>query len=115
MACPWDNILANLGQRLVDKAINEVRYFRQFETHASEFEQCHKELCASLEKLQNDIKDSRKRNENQIEIDVRTWIDDATNLIKQNTEISQTQFRSWCPYWKYRQGKRLAQKTPIIN
>ena len=62
-----------------------------------------------------DIKDARKRNENQIEIDVQRWIKHTTNLIKENNEISQTQFRSCWPYKKYRQGKRLAVRTAIIT
>ncbi|XP_028785765.1 probable disease resistance protein At4g27220 [Neltuma alba] len=115
MACPGEGILTEVAKRLLDKTIKEVNYFRHFETRVLEFEQRHNDLDTRREKLQNDIEDARKRNDNQIEVDVKKWIKDADNLVRENTKIKQTWSYGWCPYWQYRQGKRLAQKTQVIK
>ena len=54
-----EGIVTCFGERLLDKAIKEVRYFRHFETHASKFRQSNEDLCTSLQKLQNDIVNSK--------------------------------------------------------
>ncbi|KAI9116781.1 hypothetical protein K1719_012147 [Acacia pycnantha] len=116
MACPGEGILTDLTQRLVDKTIKEVNYFRHFETHDQGFTQELRRLIGNLDKVQKDIDDAKTNNQNQIRDEVQHWIDEARNLVQNKSEIKQTRFDSWCPLIrKYRQGKRLAQRTLAIK
>ncbi|KAI9100952.1 hypothetical protein K1719_024076 [Acacia pycnantha] len=58
---------------LVDKAIEEFKYFSHFEDHIKDFEKENDSLVAKRNKVKNDIEDAQ-RNEIQIEADVQNWI-----------------------------------------
>ncbi|KAI9116836.1 hypothetical protein K1719_012202 [Acacia pycnantha] len=109
-----ESVATSISQRLVDKAIKEVQYFRHFADHIQYFVIENNSLVARRNKVKNDIEDAQ-RNEIQIEDDVQNWIEVADNVIRENNKIKQKWSYGWCPYWKYRQGKRLAKRTLAIK
>ncbi|KAI9075478.1 hypothetical protein K1719_042566 [Acacia pycnantha] len=86
---------SNIAQRLVDKTIKEVQYFRDFEDHIQYFVIENNTLVAKRNKVKNDNEDAQ-RNQNQIEDDIHNWIRVADNVILENNKIKQT--------WSYEIG-----------
>ncbi|KAI9100931.1 hypothetical protein K1719_024055 [Acacia pycnantha] len=86
---------SNIAQRLVDKTIKEVQYFRDFEDHIQYFVIENNTLVAKRNKVKNDNEDAQ-RNQNQIEDDIHNWIRVADNVILENNKIKQT--------WSYGMG-----------
>ncbi|KAI9075475.1 hypothetical protein K1719_042563 [Acacia pycnantha] len=70
---------SNIAQRLVDKTIKEVQYFRDFEDHIQYFVIENNTLVAKRNKVKNDNEDAQ-RNQNQIEDDIHNWIRVADNI-----------------------------------
>lgn len=109
-----ESVVTSLVPRLVDKAIKEVNYLRFFETHVHNFVIESNCLVANQNRVQKDIEEA-KRNYEKIEDEVKDWMVEAGNVIQENAKIKQAWYYGWCPYWRYRQGKRLARRTLAIK
>lgn len=115
MAAVLSDCLKVIVEKFLDLTIGEARYLCCFKTIVEEHEKEKGKLRAKRKSVQENVDVAKNRAE-EIVNDVTVWIQNADNLISEDTEIKRTCFSGWCPncIWQYHRGKELVAKMSEI-
>ncbi|KAJ6950623.1 hypothetical protein NC651_004335 [Populus alba x Populus x berolinensis] len=115
------SIVSKIAELLVEPAIRQFRYMFCFNNFVQEFDEQMMNLSLALYRLQDAV-DIAKRREEEIEIDVSKWLEDAKNEIEgvkrlQNEKGKIGKCFTWCPnsMRQFKLSKALAKKTETLR
>lgn len=85
-----------IAGKFLDLTIGEARYLCCFKTIVEEHEREKCKLRAKRKGVQENVNVAKNRAE-EIVNEVTVWIQNADNIIDENTETKRTCFFGWCP------------------
>ncbi|XP_028753109.1 uncharacterized protein LOC114712730 [Neltuma alba] len=116
MARIGEDVATHVAESSADKAMQELKYLCCYKTYVDDFEEEKTSLIARRNRVLKDIEVARHRNENQVEDEVKLWLERANGLIGEDTKGKKKWFGlvTNCP-WQYKRGKELEGKTQRIK
>ncbi|TKY69261.1 Disease resistance protein [Spatholobus suberectus] len=105
-----------IASKFLDLTTGEARYLCCFKTIVEEYEKEKGKLRARRKSVQENVDEAKNRAE-EIVNDVTVWMQNADNLINEDTKTKRTCFSGWCPncIWQYHRGKELVEKMLEIS
>ncbi|RDX93489.1 Disease resistance protein, partial [Mucuna pruriens] len=105
-----------LAEKFLDLTIGEAHYLCCFKTIVKEFEKEKGKLRNKRKSVQENV-DAAKNRAEEILNDVTDWIQNADDLINEDTAMKKTCFSGLCPncIWQYYRGKELVGKMLEIS
>ncbi|KAJ6301151.1 hypothetical protein OIU77_015459 [Salix suchowensis] len=114
------SIVSKITELLVEPVIKQFRYMFCFNNFVQEFDEQMLNMALALYRLQDAV-NVAKRNVEEIEIDVDTWLEVAKNEMegvnRLEKEGQNRKCFTWCPKWirLFKLSKALEKKTETLR